>query len=60
MQRTFEYGVNNRASPATVELIIRERSKGKSLRQLGQMFIRSIATEKLAIENTIVQQIMKE
>ena len=40
MQRTVEY-TNNRLSPATVELLIRERSKGKSLRQLGQMFGRS-------------------
>ena len=42
MQNTVEYtGVNKRVSPATVELLIRERSKGKSLRQLGQMFNRS-------------------
>jgi len=41
MQRTVEYGSNNRVSPATVELLIRERSKGKTLRQLGQMFGRS-------------------
>jgi len=41
MQRTFEYAANNRVSPATVELLIRERSKGKTLRQLGQMFGRS-------------------
>jgi len=40
MQKTVEY-TNNRLSPATVELLIRERSKGKSLRQLGQMFNRS-------------------
>ena len=40
MQQTVEY-TNNRVSPATVELLIRERSKGKSLRQLGQMFGRS-------------------
>ena len=40
MQKTVEY-TNNRVSPATVELLIRERSKGKSLRQLGQMFGRS-------------------
>ncbi len=33
--------VNDRVSPATVELLIRERRKGKSLRQLGQMFNRS-------------------
>ena len=42
MQRTFEYTViNNRVSPATVDLLIRERSKGKTLRQLGQMFGKS-------------------
>jgi len=42
MQETMEYTViNNRASPATIELLIRERSKGKTLRQLGQMFGRS-------------------
>lgn len=39
--RAFEYGVNNRVSPATVELLICERSKGKSIRQLGRMFGRS-------------------
>ena len=39
MQNTFEYTViNNRVSLATIELIIQERSKGKTLRQLGQMF----------------------
>ena len=31
----------NRVSPATVELLIRERSKGKSLRELGRTFNRS-------------------
>jgi len=41
MQRAFQYGVNNRVSPATIELLIRERSKGKTLRQLGQLFGRS-------------------
>ncbi len=42
MQKAVEYtGVNNRVSPATVELLIRERNKGKSLRQLGQIFGRS-------------------
>jgi len=41
MQRTVEYGVNNRVSPATIELLIRERRKGKTLRQLGRMFGRS-------------------
>ena len=40
MQRTVEY-TNNKVSPATVDLLIRERRKGKSLRQLGQMFNRS-------------------
>jgi len=37
---TVEY-TNNRVSPATVELLIRERSKGKTLRQPGRMFGRS-------------------
>ena len=41
MQKTFEYGVDNTVSPATIELLILERNKGKSLRQLGQMFGRS-------------------
>ena len=41
MQKTVEYTVNNRLSSATVELLIRERSKGHTLRQLGQMFGRS-------------------
>jgi len=40
MQRTVDYTIN-RVSPATVDLLIRERSKGKSLRQLGQMCNRS-------------------
>jgi len=40
MQKTVEY-TNNRVSPATVELLIRERNKGKSLRQLGHRFNRS-------------------
>jgi len=40
MQKTVEYTAN-RASPATVELLTRERSKGKSLRQLGQLFGKS-------------------
>ena len=40
MQQTVDY-TNNRVLPATVELLIRERCKGKSLRQLGQMFNRS-------------------
>ena len=41
MQKAFEYGVDNTVSPATVELLILERNKGKSLRQLGQMFGKS-------------------
>jgi len=41
MQRAFQYGANNRVSPAIIELLIGERSKGKTLRQLGQMFDRS-------------------
>ena len=40
MQKTVEY-TNNRVSSATLELLIRERSKGKSHRQLGLMFGRS-------------------
>ncbi len=40
MQQTVDY-TNNKVSPATVELLIRERCKGKSLRQLGQMCNRS-------------------
>ena len=41
MQKTFEYGVDNTVSPALIELLILERNKGKSLRQLGQMFGKS-------------------
>ena len=41
MQKTVEHTRTNRVSPATVELLIRERDKGKSLRQLGRMFGRS-------------------
>jgi hypothetical protein len=40
MQKTVEY-TNNRVSPACIKLLIRERSKGKSLRQLGKMVGRS-------------------
>jgi len=40
MQKTVEH-VNNRVSPATIELLSRERNQGKTLRQLGQMFGRS-------------------
>ncbi len=42
MQKTVEYTVNNTLSSATVELLIRERSNGHTLRQLGQMFNRSL------------------
>jgi len=38
MQKTVEHARMNRVSPATVELLIHERSKGKNLRQLGRMF----------------------
>jgi len=42
MQKTVERArANNRVSPAFIELLSRERSEGKSLRQLGQMFGRS-------------------
>jgi len=41
MQKTFEYGVDNTVSTATVELLILERNKGKTLRQLGADFGRS-------------------
>jgi len=42
MQNTVEYtGANKRVLPATVELLMRERNRSKSLRQLGQMFNRS-------------------
>jgi transcriptional regulator with XRE-family HTH domain len=37
MKKTAEQDRINKVSPATVELLIRERNKGKSLRQLGQM-----------------------
>ena len=41
MQKIVEQTRANRVSPACIELLIRERNKGKSLRQLGQMFGRS-------------------
>lgn len=37
MKKTLEHARMNRVSPATVGLLIHERNKGKSLRQLGQM-----------------------
>jgi len=41
MQETVEHTRANRVSPACIELLIRERDEGKSLRQLGQMVGRS-------------------
>ena len=38
MKKTVEHARINKVSLATVELLIHERNKGKSLRQLGQMF----------------------
>jgi hypothetical protein len=38
MQKTVERTRINRVSLATLELLIRERNSGKSLRRLGQMF----------------------
>jgi transcriptional regulator with XRE-family HTH domain len=38
MKKTLEHARINKVSPATIELLIHERNKGKSLRQLGQMF----------------------
>ena len=38
MQRTVKHAIKNRVSPYTVELLTHERNKGRSLRQLGQMF----------------------
>ena len=53
MQKTVEY-TNNRVSPACVELLIRERSKGKSLRQLGQVLAKYGPSQvTLLAENTV-------
>lgn len=42
MTKKIEYsGAKHRVSPATIELLIAERNKGKSLRQVGQVFGRS-------------------
>jgi len=38
MQRTAEHTGRNRISPDTLELLVHERNKGKSLRQLGLVF----------------------
>jgi hypothetical protein len=38
IQKTAEHARRNRVSSATLEILIRERNKGRSLRQLGQMF----------------------
>jgi hypothetical protein len=37
MKKSLEHARINKVSPAIVELLIHERNKGKSLRQLGQM-----------------------
>jgi hypothetical protein len=37
-KNNVEHVGNNKVSPAALELLIHERNKGKSLRQLGQMF----------------------
>jgi len=55
MQKTVEY-TNNRVSPATVELLIHERNKGKSLRQLGQMFGRSHEWVRLVLAKYVPPQ----
>jgi hypothetical protein len=49
MQKTAEHTGMNKVPPATLELLIRERNKGKSLRQLGQMF---------GISHELVRQIL--
>jgi transcriptional regulator with XRE-family HTH domain len=49
MKKTLEQVRMNRVSPATVELLIHERNKGKSLRRLGQMF---------GISHELVRQIL--
>jgi len=41
MQKIVEQTRASRVSPGCIELLIRERNKGKSLRQLGQRFNRS-------------------
>jgi hypothetical protein len=38
MKKTAEHNRTNRVSPTTLKLLVRERNKGRSLRQLGQMF----------------------
>jgi hypothetical protein len=37
-KNNVEHVGNNKVSPAALELLIHERNKGNSLRQLGQMF----------------------
>ena len=57
MQKTVEY-TNNRVSPATIELLIRERSKGKTLRQLRQVFGKSHEKIRQVLAEYDVPQIM--
>jgi len=57
MQKTVEH-TNNRVSPATIELLIRERSKGESLRQLGQMFGRSYERVRQVLAKYSTSQVM--
>jgi len=49
MQKTVEHARMNRVSAAIVGLLIHERNKGRSLRQLGQMF---------GISHELVRQIL--
>ena len=46
MPKTLEHSrANNRVSPVCIELLIRERSKGKTLRQLGQSWVKNGAVD---------------
>jgi transcriptional regulator with XRE-family HTH domain len=69
MPKTAEHTRINGVSPTTVELLIHERNKGKSLRRLGQMFgvsherVRQILAKNstsvvtLLAENTVAAQL---
>jgi len=69
MKKTVENAKMNRVSPATVDLLVHERDKGKSLRQLGRMFgishegVRQILAKhspsrvKLLAENTVAARL---
>jgi len=55
MQNTVEYtGANKRVSPATVELLIRERSKGKTIRKLAQAFSEGGDHQRMVIEDELL------